>query len=229
MVVIVAVVMINLGFWQLARHDERQLENAVGDSRYEAEPQPLSELLEGAGADVESLQYRRAIVTGVYRADDEVLVRNQVHLGNAGFDVITPLWDGSDRAVMVNRGWVPLVLDSVPVEQAAPPSGETTEVGWIDLSQDRPPLGREDPPEGRLEVVNRVDIDRLQAQITYPLAPVYVNLTGEQGSELPVPPDRPVFDDNGPHLAYAIQWFAFAVIGVFGYAFLIRRTLRRSG
>ena len=52
---------------------------------------------------------------------------------------------------------------------------------------------------------------------------------GEQGNELPIPVDPPVFDDEGPHLAYAIQWFSFLVIGLVGFGFLMRRSIRSSG
>ncbi len=38
------------------------------------------------------------------------------------------------------------------------------------------------------------------------------------------PPD---VTDGGPHLAYAIQWFSFALIGVVGYGLLIRRAASR--
>ena len=41
--------------------------------------------------------------------------------------------------------------------------------------------------------------------------------------------DPPEFDDEGPHLAYAIQWFSFLVIGLVGFGFLMRRSIRSSG
>jgi cytochrome oxidase assembly protein ShyY1 len=47
--------------------------------------------------------------------------------------------------------------------------------------------------------------------------------TGEEGSELPVPVDPPDFTNEGPHLAYAIQWFGFAAVTLVGFYFLIRR------
>jgi surfeit locus 1 family protein len=77
--------------------------------------------------------------------------------------------------------------------------------------------------------MNRVDIERIQQQIPFPLLPMYLVALGERGSQLPVPVEAPTFDDDGPHLAYAIQWFSFLVIGIVGYAFLMRRSLRDSG
>jgi cytochrome oxidase assembly protein ShyY1 len=65
--------------------------------------------------------------------------------------------------------------------------------------------------------------------VSFELAPLYLVVMGERGTDLPVPAAPPTFDDEGPHLAYAIQWFAFLVIGLVGYVFLIRKSLRGSG
>lgn len=226
-VVIVAIVFINLGFWQLSRASERKLDNQIGESRYEAEPVPFDEMLAASGGDLESLQYRRAVLTGDFVPEDEVLIRSQVYRNNAGFHVITPLRLGDGSAVMVNRGWVPLILDQVPVTQAPPPEGEVTFEGWIELTHERGTLGPVDPAAGRLSALNRVDLDRIQQQVDYEIAPVYVVALEEVGEELPIPVPPPVFDDQGPHLGYAIQWFGFALVGIVGYGFLLRRARGR--
>jgi surfeit locus 1 family protein len=214
-VVIVAGVFIRLGFWQLDRLDERRQLNAVVSERLDAQPVPLDEI-----ADPLESEYRTVTVSGIFDSGQEVLIRSQTHLGTAGFHVITPLVD-EDRAVLVNRGWVPLDYDEVPVVEAPPPSGVVTVEGWIHLTQLRPTLGPEDPP-GKLGVFNRVDIERIQAQIDVPLAEVYVVDAASPG-ELPEPARPPDFTDEGPHLAYAIQWFGFALVGLAGFYFLVKR------
>jgi surfeit locus 1 family protein len=228
-VVALAILFINLGFWQLSRMEERRLENEVGESRFAEESQDLTALLEGAGDDTGSLEFRRATFTGEYQAADEVLIRSQVYQAVSGFHVITPLVGEDGTAVLVNRGWVPLDADEVPVTAAAPPEGEVTVTGWIRPAQTRGALGPTDPEEGRLVTMNRVDIERIQKQVSYPLEPVYISALEGTDGELPVPAPGPTFGDEGPHLGYAIQWFSFAVIGVVGYFFLLRRAARRSG
>ena len=227
-VLLIVILFVRLGFWQLDRLDERRLENAVGEARASDDPVDISVLLEAVGGDIETLEYRRALATGVFSSEDEVLIRSQVYLGAAGFHVITPLVGGGGEAILVNRGWVPLGLDRVPVTEASPPSGEVTVEGWVHLSQEKPPLGPADPDDGRLTTASRVDITRIQEQTPTSLAPVYLVSIGERGEELPVPVNPPTFDDDGPHLAYAIQWFAFALIGLVGYVFLARSQLGRS-
>jgi surfeit locus 1 family protein len=214
-----------LGLWQLDRHRERLADSEIGQARLAEAPVPLSGLLEG-DPQPGSLRYRRVLVEGVFDPHSEVLVRSQVHLGSAGFHVVTPLVGEEGRAVLVNRGWVPLALDSVPVEEAPPPEGSVIVEGWVELSRERPALGPEDPPTERLQVVSRVDIVRIQTQVEVELVPVYVVMTGGGEGVLPEPVRPPVFDDHGPHLGYAIQWFGFALIGVVGYLVMIRRRLR---
>jgi surfeit locus 1 family protein len=228
-VLILAVVFVNLGFWQLRRLDERRLTNAVGESRFEEAPVAIEELLVGAGGDIDSLEFRRATATGVFQPEHEVLIRSQVHQGVAGFHVITPLQRADGSALLVNRGWIPLGLDEVPVSEAPPPEAEVTVVGWIRLSQQRRAVGPADPNEGRLVAMNRVDVGRVQQQVPFELDPVYISMLGEQEEGRPILVPAPGFEDEGSHLAYAIQWFAFAVIGVVGYLMIIRRTAKRSG
>jgi surfeit locus 1 family protein len=224
-VIVIAIVFVNLGFWQLRRLDERQLENAVALSRYQAPPQDLESLLTGAGTDLESLRYRRVEVAGTYDPEYEVLTRNQVFQDQAGFHVVDPLvlLEEESQAILVNRGWVPLALDQPPIEEALPPGGSVELTGWLSPSQTRPALGPTDPATGTLDVMSRIDIERIQSQTAYELAPVFVILEGPQSASLPVPLPPPSLDDEGSHLAYAIQWFGFAAIGLIGYTFLIRK------
>ena len=225
-VLVLAVVFVRLGFWQLDRHQERQLDNAVGERRFAIDAQPLPDLIEEAGANLGSLVHRRASATGVFDPEHEVLIRSQVHLGMAGFRVVTPLVGEDGQAVMVNRGWVPLVLDQVPVTEAPPPQGVVTVEGWLAVSQERAPLGPEDPEGGRLTALNRVDLERIARQVPYPLVRVYLVEMADRPDQLPAPLPLPTFDDMGPHLGYSIQWFGFSVVGVVGYVFLVRRQLR---
>jgi len=82
-----------------------------------------------------------------------------------------------------------------------------------------------------LSVLARVDLDRLQQQVEPQLLGVYLQLQTQQPAATAtfpavVPPPPP---DEGPHRSYAGQWAIFAVIWVFGYPTLVRRTaLRRA-
>jgi surfeit locus 1 family protein len=226
LVVAVCVLFVNLGFWQIRRLEERRLENVVMASRLAADPQPIEELIVGAGRDLDSLEFRGATATGEFAPNEEVLVRSQVHEGTAGWHVITPMVLADGRAVLVNRGWVPLEMDAVPVP-ADPPAGDVTISGWLGLTRTRQSGGATEP-DGRLTQIARVDIDRLQQQMPFELLPVYISADQTEVS-LPIAVSRPITSDEGPHLLYAIEWFSFTLISVVGYGFLLRRAVHRSG
>jgi SURF1 family len=73
--------------------------------------------------------------------------------------------------------------------------------------------------------MSRVDLARIQAELPYPIAPVYLLLQDQspaQAEGLPVPAPLPELSE-GPHLSYAIQWFIFSLIGLIGYPIILRR------
>lgn len=226
-VVAIAVTCVILGAWQLDRLQERRVANLVHAARFEESPQPIDRLLQLAGDDIDSLEFRRATATGEFRPDEEVLVRSRVRDGIAGFGVITPLVDPDGSAVAVDRGWVPLEFNTVPVAAAPPPEGTITVTGVVRLSEQRGALGRDDASAGPDDSLSRIDLDLLDDLVTAQLEPVYLQELGSGSPiDLPATTPPPDFDDEGPHLSYAIQWFSFAVVGAIGYGFLLRRAIR---
>lgn len=235
------VLFVNLGFWQLRRMNERSSYNALLESRLNDEPEPLAELLQrySLAAPVEAEQsasYRRARARGRFDAENEVLLRSRANNGSPGYHVLTPLRLSEDRAILVDRGWVPFALDTPPVAEAAPPDAPVEVTGVLYPPQtpvtsvllERLGLLQQDPAEGELEAVFFVNPARLEAQLPYTLEPIYLELatqTPPQRAQLPVPPPPPEIT-AGPHLSYALQWFAFALIGVVGYLALLRGVLR---
>lgn len=225
LVALLAILFINLGLWQLRRLEERRVENVVAAARMAAPVEGLDQLLRAAGPDLETLRLRTTRVTGRFRPEAEVLLRSQVHLGMSGFHILTPLEYEAGKAVLVDRGWIPL---EVPASAFPPPSGEVTVQGVLLLSQQRR-FGPADPEAGVLTYLFRVDIPRLDRQMPWELAPVYIAYTGGSTQDLPAPVPLPDVTDEGPHLVYAVQWFAFTIIGLVGYGFLLRRSKRQAG
>jgi surfeit locus 1 family protein len=227
---IIAVGMLALGFWQLSRLQERRAENARIESRLAQPPVPL-ETLDLSG-DLEPLEYRPVTVRGTFDFSHEVVWRNQAYQGAPGMHVVTPLrLAGSERAVLVDRGWLPL-LKSEPEARARyqTPAGEVTLSGrlrlpaqrrWEFEPQDVLPTG-----SGRLDAWFFLDVARLRTQIPYPLDPVIVQQSPDSTpNTLPIREAALQLED-GPHLGYAIQWFAFAAIAIFGPLIYWRQTRR---
>lgn len=222
-------VMIGLGFWQLDRLQERRALNAQIISRINLPPLTLT----GETLDPTDLEYRPATVTGQYDFSQEIVLRNRVKNQSPGVHAITPFKiEGSAKAVLVDRGWIPYEK-SLPDQRQpyATPTGTVTVNGLIRLSQTRPAtLSPADPPinpdRPRLDAWFWLDIDQIQNQFRdYQLLPFYLEQDpGADTTTLPAPEHNLELDD-GPHLSYAIQWFAFAAILLIGSLALTYRNM----
>ena len=76
-------------------------------------------------------------------------------------------------------------------------------------------------PPGQIVKIN---LDQLSGELGVPLYGGYLELTDERPTAVsaPVPPAVPALS-SGPHLAYAVQWFLFAIGVVVGVGYLARR------
>ena len=220
------VLFVALGFWQLRRHDDRGATNSQIQAGMTAAVESLPVMVASAEGRFETLEYRRGSVTGRYATSDEVILRARSLNGQSGHHVLTPLVLADGTAVIVDRGWVPIDATGPPVEEALPPEGEVRVMGFVRLTQIRGRFGPTDPPTGRLDRIARVDLARLAQQLTYPVVPVFLQLTEQQppqASRLPLVLPAPEID-AGPHLSYAVQWFVFAGVVLVSYPILLWRT-----
>jgi cytochrome oxidase assembly protein ShyY1 len=228
--VLIVGVCFRLGIWQLDRLDGRREANDLVREASALPPQPLGSLI---GSDrPPTLRYRSVIARGRYDATNEVVLYGRALDGRPGDHLLTPLILPGGRAIVVDRGWVPAVLDSPPPPAAAPPAGEVTIRGSLAPTESG---GADDAPEGgqgRATTFTRVDLEAIDAQVPYDVVAWYVVLQEQspaQSGDLPITVDLPTLDE-GPHLSYAFQWFAFATIAAIGYVILVRReVLDRRG
>ena len=174
LVVIAAVVaMINLGFWQLRRLDERREFNATIEARYDAPPVELDSLLAEAAGDLDAIEWRPVTFTGQFVAEGDVRIVNRSQNGQAGDDIVSPFRLDDGRIVVVNRGFVPLGVEEVAPE----PTGEVTVVGRVHPPDVRRRGQLSDRESGVLTEAQRIDLDRLAPQLPEgELVPVYVDL-----------------------------------------------------
>ena len=234
LVLVLVVVMVNLGFWQLRRLEERRDLNALRADRTAAAVVAVdvlaAEVAAGGGpGGLEGAEYRVAEAVGQYRVGDEVAVRNRTLGGLPGVWLLTPLVPADGPALVVNRGWVPQ-SSADPATRPPPPApvGEVAVRGVVRLSEQRAGLGVADPAGGRLASLARPDIERYAAQLDYPVHPFYLQLNSQD----PPPGDYPLMvalptPTEGPHLSYAAQWFIFSAIAVVGYPLVLRYVSRR--
>ena len=222
--------MLFAGIWQVNRHSERGDRNELITARVEQAPVSLASVAPpGADALVgEEEQYLRVVVTGEYRTEDEVLIRNRTLEGSPGWWVLTPFVTDDGWAVAVNRGWIPRVFEAdAPRPGTEPASGRIEIVGTIQPARTAEGFQVADPEEGQLSTLARPDVARLAEQVGYDLSPVVLRLdpASVDPGALPTALSLPSLD-AGPHASYAVQWFIFSTIALAGYPLILRRVAR---
>lgn len=221
LVLLVAVTFVNLGLWQMRRHDEKAQRNSALAEATALPPEPLEELPAGERA------YRRTAVAGHY-TDGEVLLTPRNERG-PGHHVLTPLRTERGALVLVDRGWVPYRFESAPVPGAEAPEGRVELSGvLLPATEVDPKAVRDD--DGRLLRVAAVPPRLILGEASRTpdrVEDVYLLLREQRPAtaELPVAGPAPE-PDAGPHLSYAIQWFLFTAVALIGYPLLLRRTVR---
>jgi cytochrome oxidase assembly protein ShyY1 len=222
LVVVAIVAMINLGLWQLRRLDERRDFNATIEERYDEAPRPLDELLTPS-TDPDAVEWRPVSASGTYLPDGQFVVVNRSQNGRAGRNVVVPLQLDDGRILLVNRGFVPYLVEDVP----GLPATDVEILGRLRESQTRSLGQLSDPADGALVEAQRVDIPRLAEQLPGEVVPMYVDLITSDPPErgdLPEPVATPDLSE-GNHLSYAVQWFIFSVAVAVGWVLAVRRSI----
>ncbi len=224
-----AIVCVRLGFWQVSRLHQRQAFRAMVEARMGQPPFELSAAAALAAVTfgtADSLTYRPAMARGVWDFSRQVVVVARVVEEVPSVYVVTPLRMRDGTAVLVERGWVPspdaytVRLDSLMEPDTAVVTGVLVPVSasreFAVRDSTWPVYAPSDAPA------------KLADRYPYPLLAWVLRRTHAEGA-LPSglrPIAAPVID-SGPHLSYAIQWFAFATIAIVGSLALYRRSARQ--
>jgi surfeit locus 1 family protein len=219
---LIVIILISLGAWQLRRAEEKRAIEAALRERSASEPLWIGD----AELQVQDNEYRRAIAKGRFDSAHTVFLDNQIHHGQAGYYVLTPLQlVRGARAILVNRGWVPMGLNRQQLPKVDTPHSLVAVCGSL-RSPPQAPFFLGD--EGSLQsanwpkVVQYVDVESLQAQLGYSLQPLVLQLAADEPygfvRQWPAPPTS-----VHQHIAYAIQWFAMALVVVVIFVVLHRR------
>ncbi|HEX2808059.1 MAG TPA: SURF1 family protein [Kineosporiaceae bacterium] len=204
-----SVAFVLLGRWQWHRHEARLSANTLVEANYAAAPVPIEQMLPSPRSTLAPTRlWTPVAVTGHYEPEHQVLIRNRPLNSVYGYEVVVPLRLASGAALLVDRGWLAAGQDFVrPDAVPAPPSGQVTVVARLRFGEGSdsrvPPAGQE----------LRMDLGRIAALAG---GPVYVGAYGQLDQERPAPPVAPTplpkpDEDLGPHLSYAVQWWAGAI------------------
>jgi surfeit locus 1 family protein len=214
--------LIQLGFWQLDRLQQRRDFNARVAERWQQEPFDVNN--NAIPDDLSTLEYRRVQVTGEFDYNNQILLSSQTRNQAPGSVIVTPLVLDDQRAILVARGWLPSGEDDPEQWSKYDEAVDAEIVGLIQESQLLPNGSAPTPPTEPQQEWFQLNIDAIQPQMPYELLPVFILQLPEDGrtvNDLPLR-EEPLVLDEGSHFSYAMQWFMFAMILGVGYIFFVR-------
>ena len=213
-----------LGAWQVRRAETSratlaQFASGTAEETLASLPRELDD----------AVRFRRVAIDGEYVEKPQFLLDNMLHEGAAGFDVLTALRvRGSERRVVVNRGWVPAAGDRTVLPDVAVDSGARTVTGRLErLPRPGLRLGAETEGSGEAVVIVQFPTrDELARRLGAPVFDYQVLLE-------PTAEDGYVRDWQAPgmaperHVAYAGQWFALGLGALAAAIVMAVRAMRR--
>jgi cytochrome oxidase assembly protein ShyY1 len=216
-VLVLAYACLLLGRWQWHRLEGKKTGNAIIRANQQESPRPVDEVLRPDVDPPSAEQYAVVSATGTYDVSKTVIIRYQTRDATSGVDVVVPLMTSSGTALLVDRGWFQTsnqgLTDASQVP--APPAGKVTVTGWV----------RQDATGSSAQVVDdsarSISSAQIEPAIGVPVYGGFVQLLTESprpatALRAPDPPDL----SNGPHFFYALQWWFFGILALFGYGYL---------
>lgn len=196
-----------LGNWQMDRAGQKEAIESKLKAREAAPPIVLG----SESLSIEEIEYRRVIAEGEFVQDWPVYLENRPYNGTPGFYMLMPLKvSGSDRHVLVVRGWFP----RDPADRQKLPAIETPD-GTIRIEG----VARRNP--GQLlqlgeavalrpgAIVQNLSVDEFAEASGFTMHAFVIEQHGAAADTLVRDWPRPSSGID-KHLGYAFQWYALA-------------------
>lgn len=200
----------SMGFWQLSRAAEKQARQAAMDAQHAKAP--LSARDVQMAQQPLALLHQRARLRGRWQSTAVIFLENRPMDGRVGFLLLMPfVLEGSQTALVVQRGWVPRGMD----DRTRLPSIATSEgVVEIEGRMALPPsdlfaLGG--PTTGLIR--QNLDLPQWRAETGLDLLPITLQQTGASSEGL-IREWLAVNLGVEKNFGYAFQWFGMALLFV---------------
>ncbi len=220
LMVIVAIVCVGAGTWQIARFQQKVHEN--DDLRANARaatvaPRDVLPLVgDGANPSQGRVEFRTVEATGTYDVAAQSLVRSRTLGDENGYLVLTPLRTG-DAVLLVVRGFVALPASGGVPSPQAPPAGEVTVRARVQGPETRHDAAAQLSAH-QVESINPAEqARRLGVPVYNGYAELEAHQPGTAGLQAIGKPDlsNPAGGALEPqHFAYVIQWYLFALLAL---------------
>jgi surfeit locus 1 family protein len=214
------IILLVLGSWQVKRLLWKNQLVTQTESRMAMPAIPLPY----GKPDIDSLKYRKFIVSGHFLHDKEVhlFTGAKVMRGKPGYNIFTPLVRDNGSAVLVDRGWVPASKKERSKRPETLVEGEVSLVGMLHEGEHKATFTPENDIEKNLWFW--IDIPTIAGFSGNDMDNVYVRALLDKSAEnsLPVAGESKI-EVRNDHLQYAIIWYSFAIILLIIYTIYVRR------
>lgn len=200
-----------LGVWQLNRADEKrqllklQAQQATTD---------VLTITANTAEGLDKLLYQPVKAVGRYDGKHQYLLDNKVNKGRAGYFVLTPFrFKNANKAVLVNRGWLPvgqnrLQLPGIHVDELETViSGRVNRFPTVGIKLP----GAETPTVSWPAIVQVIDSKVLSQQLDCALLDFQIELDKQADNGFTREWLEPTTMTPEKHIGYAVQWFLLAI------------------
>ena len=205
---------ITLGFWQLGRADAKQaLQNRIDEF---ARQPPI--VIGANELKTDDILLRRVEARGRFEPRHAVFIDNRHYKHQPGYYVMMPLRiAGSEKFVLVNRGWIATGAERNRAPAVTTPEGEMVVRGTATPPSQRFLELSSQVAEGN--IWQNMVLERYRQATQLDVQPVIIQQIEPLDDGL-IRDWPPVDLKRNTHLAYAVQWFALAA-AIFIYYLVI--------
>ncbi len=210
LLLLVTVIFIGLGVWQLQRNDWRNDLVAERNDRLALAPAEVTAL---ETVELDDLDYRRVHAAGDWDLDHALIIANRARSGIKGEEIVVPLLPHEGGpALLVNRGWYAEERrDEVLTALAREPAADIEGLVRYDDS-----LSARETQQGTW---TGTAPESMASALPYEVYPWYV-LEGELIDNGPpslataalLRQGYPPYTSHIPHMEYALTWFGIAAV-----------------
>ena len=213
-----------LGKWQMDRREGALTEISHVQRNFDIPPIPFVDAKGYFEQMPPETKWTPVTLEGSYLGDDQVIVRNRISGSRPGYEQLVPFRTVEGTTVIVDRGFLPIGNDNPGRPDVIPDPPEGHVQVQVRLKAGEPTLDR-GAPEGQLA---SIDLPAFQEKLDYPIstgAYGLMYLEDPASADAPAQLQRPE-EDEGPHLSYMFQWFAFGVLAFVGFGYAAKQQAR---
>lgn len=216
------VTMLNLGFWQLDRAQQKHMRLLQIDQRQQLSPMSVEEVSRLTDKRDMPVQLSAAFAKPV------LLLDNRINQGRVGYEVVG-LVSTNSGLLLVNLGWVaaPALRQDLP--KVALPKGVVELRGMVAVPSLNPMVQETANMDAQWpKVIQQIDMDKVANMLGTTELLDWVLLLSPEAQFGYVRDWQPVVMPPEKHQAYAMQWFGLAAASLMVYVFAVMRNRNKQ-